>query len=354
MAATTQPIARPGANATPDTTDATDGTCLTGRLVRKITRHEGNQVPPETREEIYYWYWVVGLSLVEVSKHVFWSEKTCGAVLVADGHGLRHFTSKCPFNTDQRKLIINMFEGGSSRQDIAEVVGCYPDTVIDWLHKWGYDVTARAKWRRFRARRIRATLEPDTVRIRQHIERCPGATPARIARQTGLSLPNVRNRIRTLRDAGIIRPVGDARGGQGRRYVRTRRSLDDPIMPPMPPPKISDTAASGQVKKEDRLPVEPLRAWVENLVVQERARLRSLPPNPLNPGAQEETSGMTRIAHRLITNAKDPERRLRALLYEQKNVSIDVADQILMNAPSWALTTVSDLWPDRFPDWRHP
>jgi ribosomal protein S25 len=341
-----EPATRPDTHPTDPTDQAVDAAVPLGRLVRKITPYEGNKVPAETREEIYYLYWVVGLSLVEVSKRVFWSEKTCGAVLIADGHGIREYTTRCVFTAEERKTITRMFEQGAPNQAIADRVGCYRGTVTDWLKVWGYDVDARAKWGRARHRRIAATTDPDATRIREEIERHPGITPSRIARQTGLSAPNVRNRVRTLREAGIVRPVGGARGSQGRPYVRTRRSLDDPLMPPMPPAKVVDMHPSGQVKKEERLPVEPLRVWVEQLVAEERERLRRLPPNPLNIGANDEPSGMTVLAHRLMTNAKDPERRLRALLYEQKNVSIDVADQMLLN--SGRVVSLSDIWPERF------
>lgn len=92
---------------------------------------------------------------------------------------------------------------------------------------------------------------------------------------------------------------------------------------------------------EEMLPIEPLRAWIEEWIAAEE-RCRRLMTVTGSRRGSDGTGGLPAV--RVVAEALGLiDRRLHALRYDQKEVSIPVADRLLTNAGRDV--TIFDLWP---------
>lgn len=304
---------------------------------------------PAERREMARLYLDERLSLARVAERTFWSATAVRRALMVDGIPPRPQGANCGPNhraLSERQLdeTVELYQQGLSLDAVAERLGLVRDTVKYRLAKAGVPLRGRSSTLRLYHLRQIATRDDlrDTTRaILDAVAATPGLTTAEVARRAG-HLP--RNTIRTLKlleQKGLVasrrRPSPDP-NRPARLYVWRRTSL------------ATRDVLSASLDEHDPngrgdmwLRIDPFRDWLNGLVADGRRGALFLAVTPSRSHNGDGTGGIS-IESAIATRLKLDERRLYALRYEQKSITLSLADRCLTLAGDG--TCLWDLWPE--------
>lgn len=301
-----------------------------------------SSIPPETQDEIVRLYTTEKLTMRAIGARFHWSEGAVLNVLTERGiprnpTGRYRRVKGARFTSEDDQRFVELYQGGVSASEIARRIGTTHDTITYRLRRAGVEIRTRGEACRIRHRnRIanqgRAALNERQQKALDLIEARGEVTTAELAAALSTNTHQAKISVQLLVDAGI---VTRERAKKGRRpYIWRRTNL--------PLRDVLHVTLAAEDWGGAWLPVQPFREWVGDLIDRERRKviLSAVTVEQRKADATGAVSPMRIVAGMLGVD----ERRLHAVLYEQKNISLRVADLALQNAGTG--TRLEDLWPE--------
>jgi DNA-binding CsgD family transcriptional regulator len=303
-------------------------------------------VPADTRAEMVRLYVEEELSTAAVGRRLFWSATTVRAILADEGVERRANggwgTRPDALTQEQLDEVTELRQQGRSTAEIGRILGIHRTTVSLRLGRAGIPVRSRSEAQRLLRRRRVAQYGTAGLTDKQaaalrfieanEYEGKDRPTTDDVARALGISLRNTRDALHQLVAYGLVsyrrRKTGRVRFNE---WKRTKLSVRDVVEYALAPPP---QRRSGDVW----LAIEPFRDWLERQVDMEQRLMLHISTDEDKGIAP--TPGAARVATRLHLD----ERRLYALRFVQRSVTLSMADQCLLHAGDG--TTLEDLWPE--------
>lgn len=295
-----------------------------------------HKVPVATQREMVALY-ATGKSLRAVAAELHWSKTTVKNVLISNGVSLRLRGGGPPRKLTDEEIYAaaELYQAGLSLNEVGRRMGLYDTAVMRRLKHAG--IPTRSKARGFSLRRFKEVSEGQLTDDQQEllglIERMRPKvmTTSEIGSRTGLKKQQTLHRLRQLQRYGLIEGRRSKTGsGRPAYWRRTDLQVRD----------VFDVAFTSHEWGGGWLPIGPFRDWVSGLVEQERRHLVFSAVTV----EQRIPSGAMSVLGTVAARLGVDERRLHAVLYEQKNISLAVADRALQNAGTG--TRLEDLWPE--------
>jgi transposase len=278
-----------------------------------------------------------GLSTRAISRRLFWHYATVNNVLRADGVQLRGrggTHNRAP--QDEIDRTIELYNSGLSSVQVGEILGIDSTSVRGRLHRAGVEMRSDSLSQRLRFYRAAVENGAGGLTDRQAValglvEDAP-ATTVEVAERLGVTRHAAYEVLVQLKTRGLIKAKRRRRPDRLHNvWQRTDLSVRDVVEYALAPPP---QRRSGDVW----LGIEPFRDWLEQQIDTEQRLMLHIPTDEDKGIAP--TPGAMRVATRLGLD----DRRLYALRYEQRSVTLAVVDQCLLRAGDG--TMLEDLWPE--------
>jgi transposase-like protein len=297
-------------------------------------------IPADTRAEMVRLYVEERQSIRQIARRVFWSYCAVHGTLTNEGVQLRSrgqvlYPRSCDLTQDQKDRTVEHYQSGHSAKWIADRFGLHVTTIHKRLHRAGVPLRTTAEAQRLErldqisARGIKALTARQSAALLFIEQNDARVTTEQVARAIGAQTSRVRVVLIQLRGFGLV--ASRRTGERLLEWSRTDLALRDVLEHALTPPA---QRRAGEVW----LPIEPLRAWLEQQIDAEQRRILRIPTAEDNGIAP--APGAARVATRLELD----ERRLYALRFEQSSVTLSMADQCLLHAGDG--TMLEDLWPE--------
>lgn len=305
--------------------------------------HE-SPVPPETRREIACLYTEEMLSTREISERLFWSKSTVRSVLAQEGIPRRprggRLKHKDVLTQDDLDRARELYSSGMSLQQLADILGIHKSTARHRLIRAGVQTRDKSNGIKLRraamiAQNGRRALTERQREVLEFVERRGGTvTSERVALALAWSIPTARQVLSQLRAHGLVSRKMKQRG-RVREFIWWRSDLQ--MRDALEFAAMSNANWSGEW-----LPIAPFREWANRLVDQERRNVTLLAVTDSQRGSNG--SGWMSTTGAVAQRLGIGERRLHAILHDQKNISLALADRALQNAGTGM--RLEDLWPE--------
>jgi transposase len=285
-----------------------------------------------------------GLSLPAIGRRKFCSGSTIRRVLVLEGvtlrrsGGVRGAPRVDNLTQEQLDECVELYRSGLSATEVAEKIGVHAGTVYYRLRQAGVPVRARPEAQRLRYRSRVAHAGENALNERQftvlRFVEAEQTGSREVARLLGVSTQTARDTLDQLENYGLVSRRPSKRNKRHLIWSRSALPVIDTLHHAITPPP--------QPEKGDVwLPIAPLREWIESLVAHEeqKARFTAVASTPDGDGTGALPTIQT-VAKRLGIIDK----RLYMLRFEQKSVTLGMADRLLLSAGDG--TRLGDLWPE--------
>lgn len=306
--------------------------------------------PEEVQQEMVRLYVDEGMSMDAIGERLFYAESTVKRTLKFRGvpsrpPGQRPGVTR-RLSDDVLNRTVELYQGGMSIREVAAIFGVAMSTVHDRLRTAGVPRrsvgdgnhvlrlhrAARGEFTDRQAQALAILEQPTSAPITTTSVARAMRVPARTAWKALSDLERLglaKGGPRATREHGC----GAVMGGP-RIWSRTDLAVEDVLQQALAP------RLGGKPKAEDLLPVGPLRDWLNDWVAREDRRAEFM--------RVTSEDGKDAVMSVVAQACGVSDRRLSALRFEQRSVSVSLADRILTNAGRGV--GLSDLWPDRFPD----
>lgn len=304
-----------------------------------------SKVPADVRAEMARRYVYEKQSMNRIGLDLFWTRDAVKRALILEGVEIRRRGETPPAPRVDRSevdLVAEMYRGGGlSDAEIGRRLGLHATTVMRRRLKAGVPTRPAAEQSRLsRLREIAQgggnALTPNQRAVLAEVERAApdSVTTTQIADRLGLLTRHVRDLLEHMEGFGLLasRRTTD-RHGRVREWRRTDLALEHVLW----------HALNGHSNAGARLPVAPMREWLERLIDREKRLRNAVSISTL----KEETDGVG-VRKAVADRFGVPERELYAILNERKTVTLTTADRLLTVASDG--TRLTDLWPDIGPE----